>query len=72
MRPGHGGADAGTRTPNLPLTRRTLCQLSYAGMCSHRRRPTRHAPAEVDSVTASAPPVASPDAPSREPAPWRG
>ena len=26
MRPGQGGADAGTRTPNLPLTRFTLCR----------------------------------------------
>src|SRR5207302_5669828 len=25
------GADGGTRTPDLPLTRRLLCQLSYVG-----------------------------------------
>lgn len=31
---GQSGADAGTRTPNLPLTRRMLCQLSYVGACS--------------------------------------
>ena len=26
MRPGQGGADAGTRTPNLPFTGFTLCR----------------------------------------------
>src|SRR5215469_9361329 len=28
------GADAGTRTPDLPLTRRLLCRLSYVGAFS--------------------------------------
>ena len=27
------GAGEGARTPDLPLTRRMLCQLSYAGVC---------------------------------------
>src|SRR5690606_22595945 len=34
-----GGADGGTRTRNLPLTRRTLCQLSYVGVSARSYSP---------------------------------
>jgi len=40
MRPGHGGADAGTRTPNLPLTRRSV----LVDQSHYRRRRSRGQP----------------------------
>src|SRR5699024_2059335 len=33
--PADRGAAEGTRTPDLPLTRRLLCQLSYSGVLMH-------------------------------------
>src|SRR5690606_36019403 len=38
QRRGRNGADSPTRTDDLPLTRRLLYQLSYAGVAGHCRR----------------------------------
>lgn len=46
-----GGAGEGIRTPDLPLTRRMLCQLSYAGVGlvarEHGKRPPCLSPAAI-------------------------
>src|SRR5215813_4361141 len=49
------GADAGIRTPDLPLTRRLLCRLSYVGAKSDCTRPIYAPPASRVDVAGKGP-----------------